>query len=128
MRYILFSFLLLLYYSTRSQVVDSLKNDTLFLNNGVTITKGQKIKLGIGSRSDKGFAYLFTEPKKTIVPVKLDAAWTGYSLTVKGFKENNLRDVGKKIYLILSSGTRVNFWCDPDAAIQSKEIIIDGIK
>jgi hypothetical protein len=101
-------------------------SDTLILTNGLKFTKGSSINIGKGSKSDGGYAFLFTQPiksgKQIVGPVQLTPGWSGYKMKIVDFQINGNEEMGKKYYLVLSTGNKLNYLCDPELAKEANEI------
>lgn len=105
-----------------------LSGDSLILNSGQYFIKGSSISIDKGSKSDGGYVSLFVKPQKTfggvVLPVPLTAGWSGYKMKITGFRTIGNETTGRKFYLELSTGGKKSmYWCDPQLAIETKEII-----
>lgn len=101
--------------------------DTLFLDNGVRFVKGQDVLLGIGSNTaTRGFNYIYTSPGSIAGMVKLTSVATGLKMHIKDVMEIKSKKLGHKYFLKLGAGTIVNYYCEVEMAVQSKEVIVPG--
>ena len=103
--------------------------DTLFLSDGSKIIKGQDLHFGSGTNTvTRGFNFIYTSPISMIAPkTELPANWTGQKMLVDDFKKYHGKRTGNKFYVILRGGNIVKYWCDIEPALESKEVIINGI-
>jgi hypothetical protein len=104
-----------------------LTKDTLFLKNGAKFGIGQKVQLGYGSTANKDFEFVHLSPWSIAGPLKLGSGWANMTMVVKEFKTYQSKKLGEKVYLVLKGGNLSPYWCDIIAAIDQKEVIVDGI-
>jgi hypothetical protein len=107
--------------------------DTLILNSTLFI-KGQAINIGQGSKANGGYAYLFVAPasakeaKNFVSPSKskvefLNPGWKGMKMFITGFQLAGNKQSGMKYYLLLSGGENYRYMCDPEMALNTKEVL-----
>jgi hypothetical protein len=111
----------------------TISGDTLIVDSATKLVKGSFIEIGAGSKSDGSYAFIYVAPKnqketKAFVAanhytiVFLSPGWTGNKMKVIDFKLVGDLTTGRKYYLILSAGTNTNYTCDPQLALNVKEI------
>ncbi len=106
--------------------------DTLVMDNGAKFYEGQKLQLGYGSNGDKGFEFIYISPTNWVTMGstkrdKLESGWANNTLQVKKFKLQGTRRTGKKWYIVVGGGNIVNYWCDIWPAMETGEVIVQGI-
>jgi hypothetical protein len=110
-----------------SQEVDHTIKDTLFLKNGARFVIGDKVKLGYGSGANKDFEFVHLSDWSIAGPVKLKSQWALHEMVIKGFKMEGTKRTGKQYYLVLGGGNLSPYWCEINAAMDMKEVIVPGV-
>lgn len=109
--------------------IETIKSDSITLSDGSIYKKGELVNIGSGSKSDKGYAFISTQPSKigknVIAAVSLTPGWEGYKMKIVGFQLIGSEMSGKKYYLILAINDNkdMRYICDPILAKQAKEIL-----
>jgi hypothetical protein len=120
-------------HSASAQEFPYEKDDTLFYSPTIKFWEGQKLKLGKGSGVNGTFAFInenrtsfaslmtrSTDQMAALVPMPKD--FNGLSVDVKKWKKVGNKRMGFKYQLILKGD--ITYECDPQSAIDAKEIIV----
>lgn len=127
MKRIAFLLLLPIYLFSQQNEQGRIDHDTLFLANGAKFVVGDKVHLGYGSNSHKGFEFIHLSPWSIAGPQPLGPTWANHEMTIKKFNFEGTKKQGKIFYLILAGGNLSPYWCEITAAMDNGEIVVAGV-
>ncbi len=112
----------------QNNVVPGIENDTLYTTSGYTISVGQEIKLGVGTKDNGDFKFI-TAAKTLLAPPNqrlpsLRSSADGHIATVKKIKAEGNSKNGYVYHVIIGVGEPMNYECDVESAIVAGEIIV----
>jgi hypothetical protein len=104
----------------------TMKRDTLTLEDGLTYWKGMEIQVGVGTdRSTKNYKDLYVGSKWS-AKKNLTADWTGRKLKVVGFQKVTM-NLGygpiDQYILVLDAGNKMKVLCNIEEAQSNGEIV-----
>jgi hypothetical protein len=97
--------------------------DSVKCSNGWVIKAGDTLKIGVGTRFDKTFAFIHTNPNLLTTEIfYLGSSYAGFNVIVKKVNERKFKGA-KKIELTVGAGNILNNFVEIEQAIEAGEIL-----